>query len=213
MGLRSLRFLSLFFTSLALGPALAHFIEGSNQKNVSGASDLAVQQLYSEWTMFGIIIACAMISTLILTIMVLNKRKAFTFTFIAFLCLAGAQVVFWAITSSANQATGYWTRAPGNWPELRQQWEFLQATGAILNFTALASLNLSLITREPSIKSVMKSARGKELKLPTAGAVDNAQTQFLQNVASFHSSWYEVRLAEFRRATAEKHGRYKSTAA
>ena len=44
-------------------------------------------------------------------------------------------------------------------------------------------------------------------------ASKDAQAQFLQDVVSFHSSWYEVRLKQFRKSTEENQGRLKTTAA
>jgi hypothetical protein len=46
MGLKSLRFMSLFFTALALAPALAHALELPDKINLSGEDYLAVQQIY-----------------------------------------------------------------------------------------------------------------------------------------------------------------------
>lgn len=209
MRLRSLRFLSLLFTSMALGPALAHLFESPNKINLSVASDLANQQNYRIWTVFGVIIACALVTTLVLTIRVRRQQKAFICSLIASLCLAGAAAAFWAFSYSVNQATGAWAMAPTNWQELRQKWEVLEAAAAAMNSMALTSLNLSLIARTTS----KRASRSKAMKIPITGATENARTQFLQNMASFHSSWYEAQLAEFRRSIEENQGRHEADAA
>jgi hypothetical protein len=66
-------------------------------------------------------------------------------TLVAFLCIAGAQVVFWTYTYPANQATNNWTVLPANWLTLRTQWEYSHATGAGLNFIAFITLILSVL--------------------------------------------------------------------
>ena len=209
MGLRSLRSLCLFFTSAALGLALTHLFQATNKIYLSGAGDQAVQQIYFDWMMLGVIVACAMVTTLDLTIMVRKRRKAFIYTLIALLSLVGAQVLFWAFTYSANQATGNWTMLPANWQELRQKWEVLYAVGGVLNLAALASIIFSLISPEAS----KKSARSEVIDFSISGAPQDAESQFLQDVVSFHSSWYEVRLKQFRQSTEENQGRVKATTA
>jgi hypothetical protein len=74
--------------------------------------------------MLGIVVAGALLSTLILTIMVRKQSKAFTFTLIALLCIVGTQAVFWTLIHPVNQATCDWTLLTANWQELRQQWEY-----------------------------------------------------------------------------------------
>ena len=208
MGLRFIRFLSLLFTSMALGHALAHLFQAQNKIYPSVAGDEAVQQIYFDSIMLGIIVACAMLTTLDLTILVRKQRKAFICTLLALLCLVGTQVLFWAFTYWANQATGNWTVSPVNWQELRQQGEFLYVVGGVLNLAALASLNFSLILPEGS----GKSARSK-MASHVSRASKDANAQFLQDVASFHAFWYEVRLKQFRKTTEENQGRLKTTAA
>jgi hypothetical protein len=208
MELRCIRFLSLLFTSMALGLTLAHIFQASNKIYPSVAGEEAVQHIYVDWIMLGIFVAFAMLTTLDQTILVRKQRKTFFCTLIALLCLVGAQVLFWAFTYSANQATGNWTVSPVNWQELRQQGEFLYVVGGVLNLAALASLNFSLISPEASGKSVRS-----KMASPIARASRDANAQFLQDVASFHASWFEVRLKQFRKTTEENQRRLKANAA
>jgi hypothetical protein len=77
-----------------------------------------------------------------------NGRRHDRSPFIAFLCIAGTQVVFWTYTYPANQATNNWTMLPENWVELRRQWEYSHATSAALNLVALVTLILSILSRQ-----------------------------------------------------------------
>jgi ribose/xylose/arabinose/galactoside ABC-type transport system permease subunit len=148
MWLKSIAFLSLLFAALALAPAMAHLLELPNKINLSREDYLTVQQIYRGWALLGFVVAGALLSTLVLTIVVRKERKAFVFSLIAFLCIAGTQVVFWTNTYPANQATNNWTILPENWVELRRQWEYSHATSAVLNLVVLVMLVLSVLARD-----------------------------------------------------------------
>ncbi|HET9529465.1 MAG TPA: DUF1772 domain-containing protein [Blastocatellia bacterium] len=150
--MKVIRFLSLYLTALALGPALAHLLELPNKVGLSREDYLTVQQIYRGWALLGIVIFGSLISTLILTIMLRKKGRAFTLTLIALLCIAASQVVFWTFTFPANQATNNWTYLPANWLELRQEWEYSHATGAGLWLIAMAALILSVLPRDEPVK-------------------------------------------------------------
>src|SRR5918994_6479093 len=109
MWLKTIYFLSLFFVALTLVPAMAHLLELPNKINLSREHYLVVQQIYRGWALLGFVVAGALLSTLALTIALRRERKAFIFALIAFLCIAGTQVVFWTYTYPANQATNNWT--------------------------------------------------------------------------------------------------------
>ena len=146
--LKTIYFLSLLFAALALAPAMAHLLELPNKINLPREDYLTVQQIYRGWNLLGFVVAGALLSTLALTITVRQEREAFTFALIAFLCIVGTQVVFWTYTYPANQATNNWTTLPGNWTELRRQWEYSHATSAVLNLVALIGLILSVLARD-----------------------------------------------------------------
>lgn len=138
------RFVALIFTALAFAPAIAHLLEMPNKMNLSREDYLTVQQIYRGWALLGIVVAGALISNLMLTIMVRHRRRVFILTLIAFLCIVGTQVIFWSFTFPANQATSNWIMLPDNWVELRRQWEYSHVASAALNFIALVSLILSV---------------------------------------------------------------------
>jgi hypothetical protein len=145
VGLNLARFCSLLFAALALAPALAHLLELPNKINLSRADYLTVQQLYRGWAWLGIVVVGALLSTLALTIMLRNRGRAFALTLVAFLCIAGTQVVFWTFTFPVNRQTMNWSVMPENWAALRAQWEYSHAAAAVLNCIALVALIISLM--------------------------------------------------------------------
>ena len=146
--LKIIYFLSLLFVALALAPAMAHLLELPNKINLSREDYLKVQQIYRGWALLGFVVVGALLSTLALTITVRHERTAFILALIAFLCIAGTQVIFWTYTYPSNQATNNWTMLPENWAELRRQWEYSHATSAVLNLVALVMLILSFLARD-----------------------------------------------------------------
>jgi len=148
MSIKTIYFIPVFFVALALGPALAHLLELPNKIHLTREEYLTVQQIYRGWQLLGIVVVGALLSTLVLTIMIRQERKAFVFALIAFLCIVGTQLVFWTYTYPANQVTNNWTVLPENWRELRQQWEYSHATSAGLNLLALVAVILSVLVRE-----------------------------------------------------------------
>jgi len=147
---KTIYFLSLLFAALALGPAMAHALELPNKINLSRDDYLIVQQIYRGWALLGIVVFGALLSTLALTITVRRDRNAFIFALIAFLCIAGTQIVFWTYTYPTNQITNNWTTLPENWTALRRQWEYSHATSALLNLLAMISLSISVLVRNHS---------------------------------------------------------------
>ena len=148
MGLKIARFFSLLFMALVLAPALAHLLELPNKIGLSRTQYLIVQQIYSGWSMLGIVVYAALLSTLALTIMVRRQPTVFALTFAAFFCALAAHIVFWIFTFPANQETGNWTVLPENWMALRAQWEYSHAAGAVLNLMAFILLILSIQLKE-----------------------------------------------------------------
>jgi hypothetical protein len=74
-----------------------------------------------------------------------HVRPAFSLAVIALLCLLGGQAIFWAFTFPTNQATENWTVLPTNWADLRVQWEYSHAAGAVLNLAAFVALTLAVL--------------------------------------------------------------------
>jgi ABC-type cobalamin transport system permease subunit len=131
-----------------LTPALAHLLELPNKIGLSRGDYLTVQQIYRGWALLGFVVAGALLSTLILTIIVRKRPKEFALALIAFLCIVGTQIVFWTFTFPANQQTSNWTVLPENWMALRAQWEYSHAASAVLNLIALIALIFSVLVRD-----------------------------------------------------------------
>jgi hypothetical protein len=148
MALKTIWFLSLFFVALALAPAMAHLLALPNKINMPREQYLIVQQIYRGWALLGTVVIGALLSTLALTIVVRKPPKTFVLTLIAFLCIAGTQVLFWTFTFPANQQTHNWTMLPENWLALRQQWEYSHAASAGLNLVAFVALILAVLLKD-----------------------------------------------------------------
>ncbi len=145
MAIKIFQFLSLFFTALAMVPALAHVLELPHKINLSGSDYLIVQQIYRGWSLLGIIDVGAILFTLILLVLVRHSHKALIFSALAAVFLIAMLVVFFLFTFPVNQQTHNWTVLPENWLMLRRQWEYSHAAAAALSVGALWALLLAVI--------------------------------------------------------------------
>ncbi len=140
-------FLSFLFTGLVLGPAAAHVLELPHKIGLDAQEYLTVQQIYGGWSLLGIAVFGALISDLVLTILTRGQGTTFRLALLALLCIAMAQVLFWAFTYPANLATQNWTMLPANWEHLRYRWEYSHAAGAVLDLGSFLALVLLAIGR------------------------------------------------------------------
>jgi hypothetical protein len=151
MMVRTLQFLAIIFTALALVPAGAHLAELANKINLPQADYFIVQGIYRGWALFGIAVVGAIVFNLLLAFVLWRQRPAFWFALAGFVLVAITLVIFFIWTQPANLATEFWTSAPENWEALRRQWEYTHATSAVLTFIALCSVVLAtLLTLPPS---------------------------------------------------------------
>ncbi len=134
------------FVALALGPALAHLFALPNKIGLDEARYFTVQQIYAGWALLGIVVIGALLSTLALAVALRRDRGPALWALVAFLCLAGTQLIFWSFTFPANQATVNWTEIPASWQALRVQWEYSHAASAVLNLAAMIALALSVLS-------------------------------------------------------------------
>jgi glucan phosphoethanolaminetransferase (alkaline phosphatase superfamily) len=148
MTLNAVRFVSILFTAVAMAGGFAHLFELPNKMALSREDYLTVQQIYRGWSLLGIPIFGALISTTVLTVMVRKSRKMFYLTWTATLCIALSLTIFFVFTFPVNQQTLNWTILPENWQELRSQWEYSHATGAGLYFVALITITLSSLVEQ-----------------------------------------------------------------
>jgi hypothetical protein len=146
MFLKTVRFFTIIFTILAFAPSMAHLLELQNKLKLTPENYMTVQNIYRGWDMLGIVVAGALISNFVLTILTRKTPKIFVYNLIALLSVAGALIIFFVFTYPANQATSNWTILPVNFIELRNQWEYSHAVGAGLYLIAVVSLVLSFLT-------------------------------------------------------------------
>lgn len=138
-------FLSILFTAIAMSAGFAHLFVLPNKIHLSREEYLTVQQIYRGWALLGIAEMCALLSTLILTVLVREQPWIFYLSFIAIVCIAMSLLIFFLFIYPANQATSNWTNLPQNWQLLRQQWEYSHAVSAGLYFIAFVSLVMSTL--------------------------------------------------------------------
>lgn len=142
-------FVALMATAVALGPALAHLFELPNKIGLPGATYFAVQQIYSGWSLLGMVLAVQLLSIVAVIVSARTDHRLRSMAVLALACLAGAQALFWIFTYPANAATVNWTVQPDDWQTLRRQWEFSHAAGALLQLTAMACLSIAALRQAP----------------------------------------------------------------
>jgi hypothetical protein len=147
LGLTIAWFSSLLLVALALAPALAHLLELPNKVGLSRDEYRTVQQIYRGWALLGIVVAGALLSTLVLALMLRDQPRPFALTLVALLCIVGTQIVFWRFTFPVNRRTANWTVLPDNWTALRVQWEYSHAASAVLDLIALVALISAVLVR------------------------------------------------------------------
>jgi hypothetical protein len=135
--------LAVIFTALALVPAMAHVLELPNKLPLSRESYLTVQRIYRGWSLAGVLVFGALVTTLLLAI--LGERESRGAAAVAFFAIAATQVVFWTFTAPVNRKTGNWTVAPKDWERLRDRWEISHAANALLHFIAMVCVALAVM--------------------------------------------------------------------
>lgn len=126
--------------ALTLSPALAHLLELPNKIDLRAEEYLVVQQVYSGWSLLGIIEACTLVSVSMLAFMVRHEQKIFFLIVQSLFTFLAAMAIFFIFTYPVNNATNNWTSLPDNWEELRNRWEYSHATRAGLILFSLVML-------------------------------------------------------------------------
>ena len=137
-------FFSLLFTTLVVTAGLAHVLELPHKMGMPAQEYLTVQKIYRGWALLGIAVFGALAMLLVLAIQ-LRHGSGFGLALIALLCIVAAQIIFWVFTFPVNQQTQNWTLLPTNWTQLRLQWEYSHAAGALFDVASLISLFLLAI--------------------------------------------------------------------
>ena len=173
MSMNSVWVVSLLLATLALMPAAAHVLELPNKFTLSGIEYLTVQRLYRGWAFTRILALGALLAMLVLLFMVRELPIAFALAWVAFLCVAGTQLVFWTFTQPVNRMTANWTFLPGDWSDLRRRWEYSHAASALLNLIALVALVVCLFWTNDVQTFDLDSARHSYAGAASRAATDN----------------------------------------
>jgi hypothetical protein len=168
MSMNTIWVASLLLATLAMMPAAAHVLELPNKIGLSGIEYLTVQRLYRGWAFARLVVAAALATMLVLLFMLRELPTAFALAWVAFLCLAGTQLVFWIFTQPVNRVTGNWTFLPGDWAELRRRWEYSHAASAALNLVALVALIVCLFWTNELQQFELDTAQQGYLTAPAA---------------------------------------------
>ncbi|CAN7306678.1 hypothetical protein [Mesorhizobium caraganae] len=105
MAIYGLRVISFIFVALAFIPAGAHFFAMFNKMKLDGTSYLAAQRAYDGWSLFGIVVLGALLSTAALAVLLYRSGGSFGFIVVAFLSIGATQFAFWTLTYPVNRAT------------------------------------------------------------------------------------------------------------
>ena len=146
MALRIVGFLALVFTALALAPGGAHLFSLPNKIGMAQEPYFIAQSIYRGWWLMGLVLFPAMLINLALAYLLREEMPGFFLATLACVCMAATLAIFFAFTYPANVATQNWTVVPGNWAELRQQWEYSHAANALLNFAAFCLVAWALLS-------------------------------------------------------------------
>ncbi len=143
--LRTLQFLAVTVTALALVPGGAHLFALPNKIGLAQDDYFVVQGIYRGWALFGLAIVPACLLNLALAAAQRGRGAPSALAFAAALCLTMALAIFFLWTQPANAATANWTEMPDGWESLRRQWEYSHAAGAAMTFAALCATTLSVV--------------------------------------------------------------------
>jgi hypothetical protein len=145
MGLKATQFLALVLTALALVPTGAHLFELPNKIGLSEEQYFTVQGIYRGWALFGIALFGAAIADLALVVLLRRQHAASRWAIVALAAMLATLAIFFVWTFPTNQATSNWTVVPGDWRDLRAQWEYSHAVNAVLTLLSFCAVALSTV--------------------------------------------------------------------
>ena len=143
--IRTVNFLALVFTALALVPYGAHLFSLPNKIGMTEAQYFIAQSIYQGWSLLSLILIPAMLFNLVFAYLLRGEGAAFYLAVAACILMAATLAVFFAFTYPANVATQNWTVSPAHWVELRRQWEYSHAANAGLSFLAFCLIAAATI--------------------------------------------------------------------
>jgi hypothetical protein len=144
---KTLQFLALALTTIALIPSGAHLFELPHKITLAQDQYFTVQGIYAGWSLFGAVLIPAVIVNFGLAYLMRDQHWSAVLILAAGILMAVTLATFFIWIYPANQATANWTTIPANWQTLRSRWEYTHAVNAGLTFLAFACLTLALIVR------------------------------------------------------------------
>lgn len=81
------------------------------------------QSLYRGWAFFGLVLISTLVANVTLSILLRGQGLSFYLAAAAALFNGMTLAIFFTQIYPVNQVTSNWTVVPGNWIELRLQWE------------------------------------------------------------------------------------------
>jgi hypothetical protein len=146
MSIKTVQFLSIVVTALALVPGGAHLLELSNKLHLDKSAYITVQQIYRGWALLGIILIAAVLMNLVLAFLSRGQTAPMVWAIGSALLLGATLVAFFLWIYPVNQATSNWSVAADDWETMRRQWEYSHAGNAILTLLALCATTVSSLS-------------------------------------------------------------------
>ncbi|AMN41809.1 hypothetical protein RHPLAN_33750 [Rhodoplanes sp. Z2-YC6860] len=142
MLLKTIAFLAVILSALALIPYGAHLFSLPNKIGMTREQYFVAQSIYRGWALLSFILIPAMLVNVVLAVM-LWGRAGFGFAVAGCICMAATLAVFFAFTYPVNVVTQNWTVAQPDWEMLRRNWEYSHAANAVLAFAAFCLIVLA----------------------------------------------------------------------
>jgi hypothetical protein len=159
--LQALQVLSIMFAAFTMAQTLAHALEFPGKRRLDHDTYAKVQTIYYPgFTIGGAFEPLSVIATFALLLFTPFGTTSFWLTALAFVGLALAHAIYWAITHPVNRvwlknekldkaggsffATGGRT-AEGDWTTLRDRWEWSHVARAVLGMVGLAALVVAAV--------------------------------------------------------------------
>jgi hypothetical protein len=144
------RFITIVLVALTMGLAFTHVFELPAKMAYDASLYISVQRsLYAAWIplhLSGMLEPAAIITSILLTIGVRRRRRAFWLSLWAVVALLAAfPFAYFLLVEPVNEIFQATTAVPANWEELRIRWELGNAIRFMLQLIALSLLLLSVL--------------------------------------------------------------------
>ncbi len=144
------RFITIVLVALTMGLAFTHVFELPAKMLYDASLYMSVQRsLYTAWIpphIGGMLEPAAIIASILLTVGVRRRRRAFWLCLWAVVALLAAfPFVYFFLVEPVNVIFQATSAVPANWMELRNRWELGHAIRFLLQLIALSLLLLSVL--------------------------------------------------------------------